>query len=202
MGYSDTYEKLAAAAPAGFYLALHVGFAFPEREINRLPLDWIEFYTSRGLFVHDPVLRWIYANDGAARIEDLKLDDPANVLLLSRRFGLRYGAVVSVEREHSQCLRSYATFYRSERPFERIEISALQEIVKTLHAGLAREPELTAVEVQTLRMLSRGMRVKQIAQAAGITDSAVKARLSGARRKTGTRTTSQLLTIAAARRLI
>ena len=195
-------EAFSAAAPAGFYLALHVGYAFPEREINRLPLGWIEFYTVRGLLVHDPVMRWIYANTGAMRIEDLTIPDPEGVLIYARRFGLRYGAVVSVHRKGDDRHRSYATFYRVERPYTLAELSSLQERIEALHDGGEREPELTPVEIETLRMLSRGMRVKQIAQATGVSDSAVKARLIGARRKTGTRTTSQLLTVAAVRRLI
>jgi LuxR family transcriptional regulator len=195
-------EAFASAAPAGFYLALRVRYAFPEREVNRLPVDWIDFYTKRGYLVCDPVMRWIYANTGAVRIEDLSLPDPAGVLLRARRFGLRYGAAVSYLCARDGRYRSYATFYRTERPFTLAELSLLQERVKALHDEGEQKPELTSVEVETLRMLARGMRVKQIALAAGITDSAVKARLSGARRKTGTRTTSQLLSAAAARRLI
>jgi LuxR family transcriptional regulator, quorum-sensing system regulator SdiA len=195
-------EAFSLAAPAGFYLALHVGYAFPEREVNRLPVDWIEFYTKRGLLVHDPVMRWVYSNTGAMRIEDLLLPDPEQVLVYARRFCLRYGAVVSILRRGDGLHRSYATFYRTDCAFTLAELSVLQQRVEALHDEVGGNQSLTPLEVETLRMLSRGMRVKQIAQEAGISDSAVKARLLGARRKTGARTTSQLLTVAAARRLI
>ena len=64
-------------APAGYYVALRVGYSFPEEEMNCLNQDWIEEYTQRGLFVHDPSMRWIYGNQGAIRWSELTLPDPA-----------------------------------------------------------------------------------------------------------------------------
>ena len=44
-------------APAGFYLAVRVGFAFPLSECNRFPKRWVETYTRDGLLIDDPVMR-------------------------------------------------------------------------------------------------------------------------------------------------
>ena len=60
----DTFGRLA---PAGFYVAIRVGFAFPMVEHNRLPDGWVREYSASGLIVHDPAMAWAYKNCGVAR---------------------------------------------------------------------------------------------------------------------------------------
>ena len=45
-------------APAGFYVAIRVGFAFPMVEHNRLPESWVREYGASGFVVHDPAMAW------------------------------------------------------------------------------------------------------------------------------------------------
>lgn len=189
-------------APAGFYVALRVGYSFPEQELNRLPADWIDTYTTLGLVVHDPIMRWVYSHCGITRWSDLNIPDPAGVFLLARKLGLPFGATASFSRPDDAGLRSYATFFRSDRAFADDELAQLMDLLERLHCGTIRPPDLTPAEVTALRMQARGLRTKQIAAEIGISESAVKARLAGARRKLGARTPSQLLTIATTHRLI
>ena len=72
----DTVSKLS---PAGYYIALRVGFAFPVEEINALPETWVEHYTHNRFMLFDPVIRWAYAHTGAARWSELDEDDPRNI---------------------------------------------------------------------------------------------------------------------------
>ena len=189
-------------APAGFYVALRVGFSFPEEELNELPENWVEFYTTHGLVVHDPAMKWVYANSGAARLSEINLPDPHQVRERLAVFGLSHGAVISVITPADRGRRSYGMFFRDDRAFEEGDLRQLHSILSQLHSGAEVEGTLTAAEVQALRMQSEGLRLRQIAAEIGISESAVKARLNNAKRKLGAKTQSQAASIAAARRIL
>lgn len=192
-------QQLLDLAPAGCYVGLRVGFSFPAEELNRLPQDWIEFYTRRGFVVHDPVMKWVYANQGTTRWSEMGLDDPWEVLDHAAAHGLRYGAVVSVSNPSDHGKRSYGNFMRADREFSDGEIAELHRIIERLHAALGQRRALTAAEIEVLRLQAQGLRLKQIAGELGISVSAVKARLSNARRKLGAQTPSQAASMARTR---
>ena len=197
-----TRDHIEQIAPAGFYLALRVGFSFPEEELNHLPENWVEFYTTRGLVVHDPVMKWVYGNVGAARMTDIDLPDPHRIRAKAVAFGLDYGAVISVMTAADRGRRSYGLFFRNDRDFSDADLKALHAIVKQMHSGTTDDPGLTAAEVEALRMQAAGLRLKQIAGDLGISESAVKARLNNAKKKLGAKTLTQASSLAASRRLI
>ncbi|MCW1919700.1 LuxR family transcriptional regulator [Rhodobacter sp. KR11] len=195
-------ERFDKIADAGFYLALRVGFSFPEEELNALPSNWVEFYTANGLVVHDPSLKWVYGNNGAVRSSDIGLPDPQQILGRARVFGLQHGAVVSVVTPADRGRRSYGLFYRAQSPFTDEHLTALHGYLRELHSGNTAEPGLTAAEVEALQMQAGGLRLKQIAGDLGISESAVKARLNNAKRKLGARTLAHAASLAAGRRII
>jgi LuxR family transcriptional regulator len=194
--------QIDTIANAGYYLALRVGFSFPQAELNALPDDWVEYYTTHGLVVSDPVLRWAYSNSGAARLSELDMPDPQKVLARALNHGLGYGAVVSVIGPADQGRRSYGFFFRADRELSLSEIAALEEIVQAAHYGQDDNGRLTVAELEVLQMQAQGLRVKRVAAQLGISESAVKARLNNAKRKLGAKTMQQALSIVAARRLI
>jgi LuxR family transcriptional regulator len=195
-------DQIDQISPAGFYVAIRVGFSFPEEELNELPENWVEFYTTHGLVVHDPAMKWVYANTGAVRFSEITLPDPHQVRERAAVFGLNHGAAVSLVTPSDRGRRSYGLFFRDDRDFEPDDLVKLQDVVSRLHSGPEDEPALTAAEVQALRMQSQGLRLKQIAAAIGISESAVKARLNNAKRKLGAKTLSQAASIASARRIL
>lgn len=195
-------DQIDQIASAGFYLALRVGFSFPEEELNELPPNWVEFYTTNGLVVHDPAMKWVYGNTGAARMADIKLPDPHAVRERAAIFGLTYGAVISVLAASDRGRRSYGLFFRRESDFSDADLGKLTAIVKQLHSGVSDEPSLTGAEIEAMQMQAAGLRLKQIAGQLGISESAVKARLNNAKKKLGAKTLTQASSIAAARRLI
>lgn len=195
-------EQIDQIAPAGFYLALRVGFSFPEEELNKLPPNWIEFYTTNGLVVHDPVMKWVYGNTGVLRMAELGLPDPHQIRARSIVFGLTHGAAISVLTPSDRGRRSYGLFFRRDRDFADQDLVALHAIVKQLHSGKTDEPSLTAAEIEALQMQAGGLRLKQIAGQLGISESAVKARLNNAKKKLGAKTLPQASSIAASRRII
>ena len=195
-------EQIGQISPTGFYVAIRVGFSFPEEELNELPGNWVEFYTMHGLVLHDPAMKWVYANTGAARVSDISLPDPHKVRERAAMFGLSHGAVISVMSAGDRGRRSYGLFFRDDRDFEETDLRRLHTIVTQLHSGSVGEAILTAAEVQALRLQTEGLRLKQIAFEIGISESAVKVRLNNAKRKLGARTQSQAASIAAARRIL
>ncbi len=195
-------NQIDQISPAGFYVALRVGFSFPEEELNELPENWVEFYTTHGLVVHDPAMKWVYGNTGVVRFADIALPDPHQVHARAAVFGLTHGAAISVMGTQDRGRRSYGLFFRDDRDFGQGDLEELERIIQRLHSGQEDEPMLTAAEVEALRMQSEGLRLKQIAALLGISESAVKARLNNVKRKLGAKTQSQAASIAAARRIL
>ena len=73
MKFNDLFDvnQFRPLAPAGYYVAIRVGFAFPTFEHNQLPPDWVREYTISGMIVHDPVISWAYKHTGSARWSEL-----------------------------------------------------------------------------------------------------------------------------------
>ena len=195
-------EMFQTLAPAGFYAALRVNYAFPAFEINKLPCEWVETYSRRGLVVHDPVMRWIYANSGILRWDELALPDPEQVLDLAQSVGLRYGLTISINRPCDKGQRSYASLFRADREFTPLEIGRAELTLLAAHEEAGAPSGITPASLEALRLKAQGMRLKQIAAHLGISDSAVKARLLSAQQKLGAKTAAEVLAIAAARRLL
>jgi LuxR family transcriptional regulator, quorum-sensing system regulator SdiA len=198
---NDYTANVQRMAPAGFYLALRVGFTFPEEELNRLPYPWVEHYTRHGLVVHDPLMKWVYSHQGSARWSDLDIPDPREVRQAAYGHGLIYGAVASASSVAEKGKRSYGLFFRADRDFSDSELADLHDLLQTLHSGGKMERNLTANEIEALQLLASGLRLQQIADRLGISESAVKARLNNAKAKLGARTASQAASLAASRRL-
>lgn len=110
-------NDLSEIAPAGYYLALRVGFAFPLEEINALPADWVSHYTAERYMMADPVIRWVYSKTGTIRWSEIEFDDVWGVLAKAESFGLRYCVAVSVFDNNPEGQRSFGTFARSDREF-------------------------------------------------------------------------------------
>jgi LuxR family transcriptional regulator, quorum-sensing system regulator SdiA len=199
---SQQTNTLSRLAPIGFYIALRVGFTFPEEELNRLPDPWVDYYTRHGLVVHDPLMKWVYAHVGVQRWSGIELPDPMNVRSAAANHGMIYGAAASILTKADMGRRSYGLFFRSDRDFLDAELDALGVILSGLHTGAKMERALTANEVEALKLLASGLRLQQIADRLGISESAVKARLNNAKAKLGARTASQAASLAAGKRLL
>ncbi|MBM1222367.1 LuxR family transcriptional regulator [Ponticoccus sp. SC2-23] len=181
-------------APAGYYIALRVGFAFPLEERNALPPDWVDFYTRQRFMMHDPVIRWIYANVGAIRWSGIDIEDPKHVIGLGRDYGLKYGAAISCFDENSDGQRSFGTFARADREYTDAEIERLTQLVTILHEDRAPPTNLTEAELEALRLVKDGMRLKQMAFELGVSEGAIKQRLKNAKLKLRATTGAQAVT--------
>ncbi len=194
--YSEASSRIVELAPAGHYIAIRMGFAAPLIEVNALPTEWVQLYIERGYFPDDPTLRWIYSNDGVARWSELFAGDSRGILSSAQSFGLNYGAVVSYRADVALHERSFATFHRSDREFLDEEVADLQDIVTGLHAAKKPPGGLTKCEIDVLKAIKSGLRLKQIAYDFGVTEGAIKQRLKNARGKLGAATGTQAAALA------
>ncbi len=183
-------------APAGYYIALRVGFAFPLAEHNALPKRWVERYTHQGYMPYDPIMRWLYDNSGAARWSEITLQDPRGILLQARRHGLVYGVAISCAPMGAEGQRSFGSFARSDREFESGEIATLEAKLRRLHEATAPPTNLTRAELEALAMVRDGLLLKQIAARLGVSEGAIKQRLRSAKNKLGANTSSQAVSAA------
>lgn len=183
-------------APVGYHLALRVGYAFPMEEINALPPDWVEFYTRERFMLFDPVIRWFYQNAGAVRWSAISISDPRGILEQAAHYGLKYGVAIAVYDESNAGLRSFGSFLRDDREYTDDEIERLRAHVEHLHQDREPPTNLTQAELEALRMVKNGMRLKQIAHELGVTEGAVKQRLKNAKTKLGAATGAQAATMA------
>jgi DNA-binding CsgD family transcriptional regulator len=200
MRLTDFTDVFARIAPAGHYAAVRLGFFSPEEESNSFSPDWVHHYTVNGLALHDPLMRWVYSGSGARRWSALDLPDPMRVLTAYADFGMPFGAVVCVTADDARPSRTFGYFARRDRDLTDAEIADLESTLRALHVGEAEDSQgLTRAQAEALRLLSRGMRLKQIAFALGISESAVKARLKSAVARMDARTPAQAASLAAER---
>ena len=197
-----TPEDVARVAPAGHYIALRIGFAFPMEEINAYPTEWIDHYTRSRLMLFDPVMRWAYSNTGIARWSDMRSDDPHGVLNMAASFGLRFGLSVAVFDENVEGHRSFASFARADREFDELESRLLLAFLTRRHLEMLPPTNLTAAELEALAMVKDGKRLKQIAFDLGVTEGAVMQRLNNPKTKLGANTSTQAATMAPQFKLI
>ena len=194
--------ELPALAPAGYYIALRVGFAYPMDERNAFPQPWVDHYTRKGFMLRDPAVRWAYANDGEIRWSEIEGGENSEVLEEAAHFGLRYGAVVSHATSEPKEQRSYGTFAREDREFTDEELSLLRFWVENLHEKLMPRVSLTAAETEALKLVKEGLRLKEVAWRLGVSEGAIKQRIAGAKKKLGAKTSSHAITLAVESRLI
>jgi LuxR family transcriptional regulator, quorum-sensing system regulator SdiA len=184
-------DQFACCAPAGFYIAIRVGFAFPMVEHNRFPPTWVSEYTASGLIVHDPAMSWAYKNCGVARWSELGETDSQGVLELAKNHGLNFGAVASCTDEDDAGQRSFGFFCRSDREYLIEELVHLNQLLVACHRAHARPKNLTALELETLSLVKNGLLMKEIACQLGVSESAIKQRLKNARLKLNAKTGPQ-----------
>ncbi len=183
-------------APAGHYVALRVGFAFPMFEDNRFPKQWVERYQARGLLMNDPVMHWMFQNTGVCRWSRIDIDDPRGVMTQAKRFGLEFGVAICCADTTASGQRSFGSFGRGDREFESSEIETLHAMLQLAHDRMVPPKNLTVAELEALGLVKNGHLMKEIANMLGVSEGAVKQRLKNAKSKLNAKTSTQAATLA------
>lgn len=193
--------ELGALAPVGYLMAFHIRYGVPTTKFQTYPPDWIERYTSRAYQLRDPMVAWGFTRQGQARWSEISIPDPFGIMADAARHGLTYGAAVACGPILS---RSICGFARDDREFNDAEIDRIVAIVHDMHDRLDEktlEP-LTPGQLEALRAVAQGDRQDRVAAQLGISRSALKERLRGARGRLGARTLAEALKRAAERDLL
>lgn len=183
-------EKLEPFAEAGYHLAIHIRFSSPLVHLQTYPSAWVERYTENGYVLRDPVVAWAFAHKGTTRWSETPIPDPFGILRESQEYGLKYGVTVSMGPLTS---RTVANIARSDREHTDAEIEEIQKVVRAMHEMVEPSASLTKAQIAALKLLADGDRHAAAAAKLGISESALKLRLSSARERLVARTTAEAI---------
>lgn len=190
---------LGDLAPAGYFVALHIRFAAPLLMFQTYDPCWADHYTKNAYALRDPMIAWGISRTGATRWSAIDLPDPFGIMAEAALYGLRYGVCVSCGPMSS---RTIAGIARGDREFTDEEIADATGHILRLHHESQPPDHLTAAEIAALNVIASGDRYAAGAARLGISESALKARLTSARQKLFARTTAEAIQRAKDYRLI
>ena len=183
-------RKLDRYAEAGYFLALHIRFTSPLMLYQTYDKAWIEHYSEQGYVLRDPMTAWSFTKSGTTRWSNPSIPDPFGIFDEARQFGLKFGATISTGPILSRTVCSMA---RSDREFTDEEIEQVHSIVKRLHLLAEPTNRLTKAQLEALKLIADGHRHAAAANELGISESALKVRLSAARERLMARTTAEAI---------
>lgn len=189
-GIDQFSQRLSRMAPGGFFFALHIRFALPLLHLQTYPQGWTDRYTEEAYALRDPIIAWGFSTVGAARWSEIEIPDPFDILGQAREFGMVFGLAVSCGPMKS---RTIASASRADREFTDDEIAAFARLICQLHDMTEPPTSLTDAQIEALRCIANGDRHAAAAARLGISESALKARLTAARTSLLARTTTEAI---------
>ena len=196
----DLYtRKLSAVAAHGFSFALHIRFAQPLVNHQCFPQGWTDLYAEEAYALRDPIVAWGFSQTGMAKWTEIGIPDPFDILEKAKQFGMNYGFAVACGPIKSRTIASAA---RPDREFDPDEMEAFRRLIFQLHDVAEPPNALTQAQIDALRLIADGDRHAAAADKLGISESALKARLSSARTNLLARTTAEAIQRARDNRLL
>jgi LuxR family transcriptional regulator len=183
-------RKLGRLAPQGFFVGLHIRFTSPLMSFQTYDPVWVNHYTENGYVLRDPMTAWGFSTTGHIRWSDERLLDPFGLFKEAAAYGLKYGLTVACGPIRS---RTVCSFARDDREFTDQEIGVIESIVHRLHEMTEPPEELTRAQIEALKCIAGGDRHAAAAAKLGISESALKARLTSARARLMARTTAEAI---------
>jgi LuxR family transcriptional regulator len=190
LGLDRELHQLALMAPGGYSIGLHIRFTAPLFMFQTYDQAWLDHYTENGFVLRDPMVAWGFSTTGTIRWSDPSLPDPFGLFKEAAKHGLNFGATVACGPIKS---RTIASFGRDDREFSDKEIAAMQAIVQRMHDMTEPPEELTRAQIEALRCIAGGDRIAAAAAKLGISESALKARITSARIRLMARTTAEAI---------
>lgn len=192
-------HQLNLLAPSGYFLGLHIRFTAPLMTFQTYNQAWLDHYTENGFVLRDPATAWGFSRTGTIRWSDPSLPDPFGIFREAANFGLNYGFTIACGPIKSRTIASLA---RPDREYADNEMKLAESIVLRLHDVTEPPEELTRAQVEALRCIAGGDRHAAAAAKLGISESALKARITSARIRLMARTTAEAIQRAKDYRLI
>ncbi len=183
-------QTLGEMSPAGYFLGLHIRFTSPLMSFTTYDQNWTDHYTNNGYVLRDPMTAWGFCTTGSTRWSNKRIPDPFGIFKEAARYGLRYGVTISCGPISSRTIASVA---RADREFDDVEIAELEALVRRLHDITEPPQKLTKAQIEALKCIADGDRYAAAAAKLGISESALKARLTSARQRLMSRTTAEAI---------
>lgn len=183
-------RELDALSPAGYFVGLHIRFSSPLMSFQTYDQAWLDHYTENGYVLRDPMTGWGFSTTGWIRWSDPGLLDPFGLFKEAAEYGLKHGLTVSCGPIKSRTISSFA---RADREFDDGEVETIVGIVHRLHEMSEPPHDLTKAQVEALRCIAGGDRHAAAAAKLGISESALKARITAARTRLMARTTAEAI---------
>lgn len=130
--------RLKQQSPSGFAAAFQVAFTTPKYLFQTYDEEWMNYYSTMGIVMKDPAVRWGFANDGIASWSELKEMDDHGVFDKATEYGLNYWAVMATSESGS---KSIGAFSRSDKEFSDSEREQLFADFQSLHLLTLQGPE-------------------------------------------------------------
>lgn len=189
-GIEICINQLSEIAPAGFSILVHIRLGIPLMSHHNFSQDWQNHYNQSAYALRDPMVAWALGTQGTARWSDIDIPDPFDIFGQYRAFGMPSGLVVSCGPTASKTI---AVAARAEGEFTDFELADFERLVLQLHRIIEPPKALTDAQIDALRCIAAGDRHAAAAARLGISESALKARLSSARSNLLARTTAEAI---------
>jgi len=171
-------QRLRQLAPSGYAVGLHIRFAAPLLTAHTYPEEWLEIYTANAYALRDPLIGWGLSTTGTTRWSEMNVPDPFGIMQQATEYGLKFGVGVACGPVTSRTITGVS---RSDREFTDNEITVIRDLVQRMHDLSEPSTELTKAQIEALRCIAGGDRHAAAAAKLGISESALKARLTSAR---------------------
>lgn len=193
------FRELDEIAPDGYNFGFHIRFSRPTMVRLTYDFSWSQAYSRSKFILNDPAVIWGLMNDEPKRWSEIPLPDPLGVFAAAQAHGYRYGFSVGYGPAETRSLGACGS---KVREFRDDEIARVAQIVRTIHEIMDGAGGLKSYQISALEKLEAGLTYDQICEALGISRTALKNRLGGARRMLGAATNQEAMRIALERGLI
>jgi len=192
-------SELTGYCPLGYALAVRLRYGRSLLSLVTYDTEWSNYYGQHNFVLCDPTVVWGLTHSGMARWNEVRFPDPFGVLPTAASYGLRFGATFSCGFASARTILGCG---RSDREFDSGEMQAIAHILDRIHLATGEKLHLSDRQVAALRLFAEGYDYDEISAELGISRTALKGRLAGARKRLEARSNVDAVRIAAERSIL
>ncbi len=186
-------DDVEAIGTAGYSMVVNGRLLGPEHFETTYPDSWQERYEKLNWIALDPILNWAFRGPGGdERWSEIVVGSigAKRFMKAAKDVGLCYGGIFV---RNIGTGTSFLSVARSDRELTAAEMVKMSTIATEFFADITTEERISGKAIDVLQRLADNQSISEIAEALNISESAVKARLNDARKKTGVPTTNGLI---------
>lgn len=191
--FTPFLADVEAIGTAGYSMVVNGRLLGPEHFETTYPDSWQARYEKLGWIALDPVLNWAFRGPGGdERWSEIVVGSigAKRFMKAAREAGLCYGGIFV---RNIGTGTSFISVARSDRELSAAEMVKMSTIATEFFADITTDERISRRALDVLQRLADNQSIAEIADDLNITESAVKARLNDARKKTGVPSTNGLI---------